>query len=346
MILCKRRYIFLFIFLFFATIKLVGQDPHFSQFYANHLYLNPAFAGTNNCSRFSLNFRDQWPAIKGDFKTFSGSYDQYIQAIRSGIGVLFSGDIAGGGLLSSYNASAIYNFRARVSSKFILQFALQGGYLTSFINWEKWQYASEIIDGYTPNYLFHDLDDVKKSQFDAAFGFVGYTSYLYFGMAMHHLFPVQLSFLRGNSDKYKTTWEPRWTAHIGGKISISQKNRTEYNYGDIFFYPNIIFISQGTFQYLHEGFYFNIYPVTIGAWLRHNFKNLDAFIISCGVEYKLLRIGYSYDFTLTKLEGTGGAHEVSLQFTIPCDNDYGQGRGKKLNKKKKTNYAPIDCPKF
>jgi len=346
MILYKRGLIFFFTLIFLFTLKLMGQDPHFSQFYANPIYLNPAFAGTNNCARFSLNFRDQWPAIKNDYKTFSGSYDQHIHAIRSGIGVLVLGDIAGGGLLYTYAASAIYNFRARITHKFNLQFALQGGYLTSSINWEKWQYASEIIDGVAPSYQPNDFTDARKSQFDAAFGFVGYTKYLYFGMAMHHLFPLQLSFLRNSGDKFKTKWEPRWSAHVGGKVTISQKSKTEVNNGDIFFCPNLIFISQGKFQYLHEGFYFNFYPVTIGAWLRHNFKNLDAFIISCGVEYKLLRIGYSYDFTLTKLEGTGGAHEVSLQFTIPCDNDYGQGRGRKSTKKKSSNYAPIDCPKF
>ena len=28
--------------------KVSAQDPHFSQFYANPLYLNPAFAGTKD----------------------------------------------------------------------------------------------------------------------------------------------------------------------------------------------------------------------------------------------------------------------------------------------------------
>jgi type IX secretion system PorP/SprF family membrane protein len=322
---------------------LFGQDAHFSQFYANPIYLNPAFTGSNNCPRFSINFRDQWPAIKGNFVTFSGSYDQYINAIRSGLGVIVVADLTGGGIFKTYNASAIYNFRIQVTHKFNLQFALQGGYLVNSLNWDKLQFASEIIESHTPNDLPQEIsDNLKKSQFDAAFGFVGYTPYLYFGLAIHHLFPLQLSFLRNSGEKFKTIWKPKWTAHIGGKITISQKSRTEINTGDIFLYPNLVFISQGPYKYLHEGLYFNFYPFTIGTWLRHNFKNLDAFIISCGLEYKLLRIGYSYDFTLTKLEGTGGAHEVSLQFTIPCNND----NGKTTKSKKKTQYAPLECPKF
>jgi len=348
MILCKRKTGFLFLFIILFTSNLFGQNAHFSQFYANPLYLNPAFAGSNNCPRLSINFRDQWPAIAGNFITFSGSYDQHINALRSGIGLLVMGDIAGynagrGGVMNTYNASAIYNFRIKVTPKFNIQFALQGGYMSHTFNWQNLEFASEIIDSYTPPYFPQEIsDNLKKSQFDAAIGFVGYTSYLYFGLAAHHLFPIQISFLRSSSDKFKTTWEPKWTAHIGGKITISQKNKREINNGDIFLYPNFVFISQGKFNYLHEGFYFNFYPLTVGAWLRHNFKNVDALIVSCGVEYKLLRVGYSYDFTLTKLEGTGGSHEVSLQFTLPCNND----QGRKTKSKRKLQYSPVECPKF
>ncbi len=52
-----------------------------------------------------------------------------------------------------------------------------------------------------------------------------------------------------------------------------------------------------------------------GIWYR----NLDSFILLGGIQYKKFRIGYSYDFTISKLtNATGGAHEVSLGFTIPC----------------------------
>ncbi len=48
---------------------LFAQDPEFTQFYANPLYLNPAFAGTARCPRICLNYRNQWPGITGTFVT-------------------------------------------------------------------------------------------------------------------------------------------------------------------------------------------------------------------------------------------------------------------------------------
>ena len=50
--------------LVFTTETASAQDPAFSQFYANPLYLNPAFAGTNICPRVNLNYRDQWPGYR------------------------------------------------------------------------------------------------------------------------------------------------------------------------------------------------------------------------------------------------------------------------------------------
>jgi hypothetical protein len=104
----------------------------------------------------------------------------------------------------------------------------------------------------------------------------------------------------------------------------------------------VIFISQKIFHFLYEGFFFKFYLFTICSCFWHNFKNLDAVIVSCGVEYKFFRIGYSYDFNISELAHTGGAHEVSLQFVIPCKYEYNQNAPRKNVSK----YSPVACPKF
>ena len=59
-----RRFAIIVLFAFpFLTGESFAQDPEFSQFYANPLYLNPALAGVTICARANANYRNQWPAI-------------------------------------------------------------------------------------------------------------------------------------------------------------------------------------------------------------------------------------------------------------------------------------------
>ena len=75
--------IFIIIAMFLCISNNVkAQDPAFSQFYANPLYLNPAFAGASEggCPRATLNYRDQWPGISRAYVTTSASWDQHVKA--------------------------------------------------------------------------------------------------------------------------------------------------------------------------------------------------------------------------------------------------------------------------
>ena len=62
--------------------KVIGQDPEFSQFFANPLYLNPAFAGTTELPRTVLNYRNQWPQKGATFTTYALSFDQISKKSR------------------------------------------------------------------------------------------------------------------------------------------------------------------------------------------------------------------------------------------------------------------------
>src|SRR5204863_3995983 len=56
-----------------------AQDPHFSQFFASPLTLNPAFTGKFSGSwRLAANHRDQWASIPKAYVTTSASFDMPI----------------------------------------------------------------------------------------------------------------------------------------------------------------------------------------------------------------------------------------------------------------------------
>ena len=73
--LIMRKY-FVFIFALMLTGIAQAQDPHFSQFFASPLTLNPAFTGKFDGQwRLAANHRDQWPSIPKAYVTTSASLD-------------------------------------------------------------------------------------------------------------------------------------------------------------------------------------------------------------------------------------------------------------------------------
>src|ERR1043166_3657466 len=96
------------------SLSSLAQDPEFTQFYANPLYLNPAFAGSARCPRIALNYRNQWPSLQGTFVTYSASYDQHVDALGGGLGVLVLSDKAGEGTITTSNISGIYSYQLTV----------------------------------------------------------------------------------------------------------------------------------------------------------------------------------------------------------------------------------------
>ena len=322
-----------FLILFTFGGKITAQDAHFSQFFANPIYLNPAFAGTNICPRITLNFRDQWPALPGTYMTFTGAYDQHFDKINGGIGVLLYGDRAGNGTINTYSAHFMYSFRVKLSSKFEMRLALQAGYQQKSLNWDRLIFP-DMID---PKYGFvygtqeirPDKEFLTSHIFDMAAGLVFYSEYLYFGAAAHHVTNPYEGFLNyDNSSRYPqragvgTRLPVKWTGHFGAYFDLKRKSKKERSFGDIAISPNIIYQQQAQFYYMNTGFYLNFYPFTVGLWLRNNFMKiepLDALIFSAGIQYDFFRIGYSYDIKLGKLAPlSGGSHEASIQFYLRC----------------------------
>jgi type IX secretion system PorP/SprF family membrane protein len=68
-----------------ASKNIAAQDPGFSQFFANPLYLNPAFAGTTELPRLAVSYRNQWPQKGATYTTYSLSYDQLLKNSNTGL---------------------------------------------------------------------------------------------------------------------------------------------------------------------------------------------------------------------------------------------------------------------
>src|SRR6187549_3455021 len=70
------RKLFILTVAVFVSFFAQAQDPHFSQFFASPLTLNPAFTGKfDGQFRLAANHRDQWPSIPKAYVTTSASVD-------------------------------------------------------------------------------------------------------------------------------------------------------------------------------------------------------------------------------------------------------------------------------
>lgn len=320
------------IVLFFLLTSGIGfaQDPHFSQFYANPLYLNPAFAGTALCPRVILNFRDQWPSLSGTYVTYNASYDQHIDKLSGGIGILLNTDRAGQGILNTTNASFMYSFRLEVNRSFSMKLALEATYFQKKLDWQKLTFGDQIDRRHGFVYNTNELPPSRltKANVDFAAGLLGYGEQYFVGFAVHHLTQPNEGFITNSR------MPRRYTVHAGGVINLVKKVRRGSNDRIPTLSPNILFMQQANFQEINYGLYFNRYPFVGGLWFRQNFKNADAIIFMVGVQASMFKIGYSYDLTVSKLtNATGGAHEISFALQFNC---------KPQNKRARA----INCPQF
>lgn len=284
-----------------------AQDPQFSQFYANHLYLNPAFAGSARCPRFSLNYRNQWPAISGNFVTYSASYDQHIDAIQGGIGVNAFVDMSANNTLRTTYVGAMYSYLLNINRKLSMRFGLQGSYGQRNIDWSRLTFGDQIDARYGFIYNTQEQRPLEVTRFfDVNAGAIIYSDKFYGGVAVHHCTQPNEGFLG------VSRLPLRITAHAGAVFALNQRSKYV---SPASISPNILFMMQQNFRQLNLGFYATKGVFVGGLWYR----NLDAFILLAGIQKNNFKVGYSYDFTISRLTNrTGGAHEVSMGFIIPC----------------------------
>ena len=313
--------------LFFVTNTSYAQDPAFSQFYANPLYLNPAFAGTNDCPRANLNYRDQWPGVGRTYVTTSASWDQHIQAIGGGLGVLVSQDKAGSGNLKTTHASLLYSYRLKVNNTFALKAGFEGSYRNIDIDWSELTFGDMIDPQY--GFIFPTQEDLVNydqsvSYPDFSAGILGYSENFFFGFAAHHLTQPNQGFISESQLPTKLTF------HAGGSFPVSR-----YKNSITTISPNFLYQKQQDFQQFNYGVYLNRGPVVGGLWLRNSLNNFDSFILMLGLVQDSFKFGYSYDITVSNLKNSNtlGAHELSFTLFMPC-------------RSKSKSFNTISCPQF
>lgn len=322
-----RSTLILLAFLFIAQIGYAQQDAMFTKYMFNSLVFNPAYAGSHEYMSVRLLHRDQWWGIDGSPTTQSFTIHTPASE-RVGLGLSLVNDKIGSTGSTSANISYAYRFKMGPGK---LSIGLQGGVMNWRANYNDLLYRD-------PQNLDPTFSNINSNQWLPNFGagIYYYAKHFYVGVSVPHLINTEFKRTINVVPENDLLDIARLYRHYyftaGAAIPLN---------GDaLIFKPSLLVKSVGLFS----NFVDNSTAITnIGAptefdidvsllfyntlWVGTSFRSsIEKFIdnrssfdsadIWASVQLTNgLRIGASYDYTLTKLQPFAkGSFEVMLGY--------------------------------
>jgi len=308
---CKKI-LFLFLSLLVA-IKGSATDPQFTQFYANPLYLNPAFAGAIDCWRAGSNYRNQWTLGNQPYTTYSAFVDHNLAAttrFKGGAGMYVFRDNPGAGNYTSYEIAPMVSYSINLSKAYTLRFGLQPSYHLKYANATSFTFGDQIDNirgAVNPTFDNGQLPS-SLNFFDLSSGVLLYHNNYWVGVAGHHLLKVPFAF-----DNTKAAVPMKFSLHAGYKWYLNSSDNIESSIS-----PAVNIRLQGSNLQADVGFYYQRQILMLGLWYRGlpvvggQGLNTDMIAALVGVKINAFKVGYSYDLSVSKMAYTYGSHELSL----------------------------------
>jgi type IX secretion system PorP/SprF family membrane protein len=322
-----RKFLYI-IFSTLLTVNLSGQDPQFSQFYANPLYLGPSFAGAVDGSRVAAQYRNQWTDFGARFITQSISYDHYFSSFKSGIGVNVISDVAGSSQLGVVQAGIHYSYDVKVYNIWHLRPGLSFSYLQHGLFGDIVFIDDLLYPGGTgtaaPSGALENARDI-----DAGASLLIYTKGFWLGGTLDHLLSPDVTLHAAQAVI------PQKISIYGG-FDFRNKGKLLKPSDDVMTFA-FLYKQQDNIRQFDIGAYWYSFPIKLGIWYRGiptiSSHRGEAVVFLAGIQTRSFNIGYSYDFTISNLlPHTLGSHEVSLTY--------------KFLLKKKVKKGGVPCPEF
>jgi len=329
-----------FLTLCFHCLSLRAQDTQYSQFYANALYLSPAFAGAQQNTRGIVATRYQWPSQAASYISYTASFDHYFERYKSGVGLIVNSDVATPAHLRTTEIGGQYAYQINLSKKVVFRPAVQLSYVSKKIDYSKLTFGSQYTDdGFIGGKSGESLLQNSVSYVDISSGGLLYSERYWVGFSANHMNQPNQSFMAGTSrlpakfsffGGYTWSFTPAWR-----KRHVNPNEEKSIS-------PTFLYKMQGKSDQLDIGLYGRYNALVVGMWYRgvplKVYKpekvNNDALIFLVGIVYKEFTFGYSYDLTISRLTAaSGGSHEITASYSIK-------------HKKKKTIMKMLPCPKF
>ncbi|MDP4281792.1 MAG: type IX secretion system membrane protein PorP/SprF, partial [Bacteroidota bacterium] len=136
------------IFLLIPSVH--GQDVIYSQQFSQPMYYNPAFTGINTGVRARFSYRDQWPNLPVDFKSYCFSADVGDRGLpgSGGFGLLVNSTNDGIGLIKYVSVGLNMAVRVPISSLMVAQVGIKAAVVQKKVNWDDMVFADQLSERY------------------------------------------------------------------------------------------------------------------------------------------------------------------------------------------------------
>jgi type IX secretion system PorP/SprF family membrane protein len=333
------KYIVLLGALLTSSVVLT-QDIQFSQYYTAKFAIAPSFAGTSNGGRLTLISRDQWPLLKNTFLTYGFAIDHSVSILNGGLGLYAMQDYSNGGGFIVTNGGIQYSYSLELNPVWLFCPGLQINTVNRKIDMNKIIFGSQLsFDESTGNNPVGsiNIESRNTTNMEAAVSVLFYSDVLWFGMNADHLPLTKNSF----------------TGETGGSIPVKfvsfggvllKMVQGQLLYDRDYIYLSYLFKYQNNFRQLDLGAYWSRNSVECGIWYRglplikNSYQIFDnsALILKAGLAFDYFYIGYSFDFSLQKINTiTGGAHEISMVYLFD-----------QMQEVKKKKHKMVPSPRF
>ncbi len=281
--------------LFMANLSFAQQEPMFTQYMFNGLYINPAYAGSHEYWSSSLTIRNQWASadFKGAPKTVLGSIDGPIRGKNMGLGFNLLYDELG--VTKTVAAQVNYSYQLKFTNNTRLAFGINAGVA---------QYSSSLKD----LLIWDENDQVYASNLTEYLPRMGFGSYYYgdrffVGVSI----PTLLAYEEGKSfsmDLSKASFLRRHYVFTGGVVLPISDNVKFKPSTLIKYVANAPIEADLNFSAIFKDAF----------WLGASYRTNDA--VGLIVQYQTnsyFRVGYSYDITVSGLRNyQKGSHEIMI----------------------------------
>lgn len=293
------------------------QDPNYSMYMFNGLFINPAYAGSQEVISLMAIYRDQWVGVDGAPQTANISVHTPLPQDQYALGLVVSNDRIS--LANTFNVTPSFAYRLKLG-KSRLCFGVQASFAYYYENNAAATLASQSLGG--PNDVaFATNTHLFVPNF--GFGIYAYGKRYFAGISVPHLLPSELG------------------SHVGIATGDALVSRM-YN----------AYIATGGYVIGNDASIVKFRPTVLIMYQQGLYKNIPMFDISpallfidriwFGVTYRTggnfsfagqaiapflqvkitpqLQLGYSYDAELSALNHfTSGTHEIMLGYDFSFD---------------------------